>query len=398
MPSNYKKLIRARRAKTGEGRQSAARHVRGQRNSGGPPLELRIEALLPIAAGLDPDQRVSGAETTLERILTGFPATDIYRVETVMYAGRDLGDQAKVGRYFELHETLDRDSPEITISMITEKMPLARYLRRGLDLAQKLGIKLEDGLSPIAPPARRPIEAPPRSAAVGLPPALIAEDFRKRSDAFRRESNVKWRECLHRVSGGAPGHSPTWTDLSQIIEVLQTVGGSTANHMYFPRIGGLDVTGAGPSPEPGCMEVYCGPERSHPEIVRPRSLTLNFVSGMPSLSYFRIETEALEPSGVYESVEAREELVEVAPGEYRERSVWEDDDHEPGWRLVTRHLRGAFVIFSKGSPYNLGDRYAPRLVVGDTYDARHDKMTAAEFRSYIEGLAVAAQKRGLPAE
>jgi hypothetical protein len=385
--------------KTGETHQAALRHVRRQNGSGGPPpLEQRIAALLPIAAGLEHGQRVAGTEAALEKILTTFTAADIYRTETVMCAGRDLGDQAKVGRYFELHELLDRDSPEITVSMMTEKMPLARYLRRGLDLAQGLGIQLEESLSAIAPPVRQPAEAPQRTPAVSRPQVSVADEFRKRADAFRQEANAKWRKCLHRLSAGAPNLSLTWTDPTEIIEVLQTVGESTANHLYFPGIGGLDVTGAGPSAEPGCVEVYCGPERSHPEIVRPRSLTLNFVPGMPSLSYLRIETEALEPTGVYESVDLREELVEVAPGEYRERSVWEDDDREPEWRLVTRHVRGAFVIFSKGSAYNLGDRYSPRLIAGDTYDARHDKMNAAEFRSYIESVASAAQARGLPAE
>ena len=51
-----------------------------------------------------------------------------------------------------------------------------------------------------------------------------------------------------------------------------------------------------------------------------------------------------------------------------------------------RWLSGAFVVFAKGSLYNS---------ITATYDARHNQMTAVEFRQYIEGLIAQAQQQGI---
>ena len=57
---------------------------------------------------------------------------------------------------------------------------------------------------------------------------------------------------------------------------------------------------------------------------------------------------------------------------------YEDDTPLPkNYRTVYRYLKGSFVIFAKTSIYN--------EIIG-TYDARHSKMTAEEFRKYILNL------------
>jgi hypothetical protein len=90
----------------------------------------------------------------------------------------------------------------------------------------------------------------------------------------------------------------------------------------------------------------------------------------------------LEPSGVYEVNDyPSEELTEIESGNYVSRSHWDEGEYQGqklsrSARVLTRHLKSAsFVIFAKSSPYN---RHS------STYDARHNKMTAPEFRSYIE--------------
>jgi hypothetical protein len=403
--SRLKKRVNARIAKTGESHQGALRNVRGEEprhESGGQSLEQRIEALIPIAAGLDFGQtdKEADARVRVVQLLKTFTAAHLYRTETVMYAGRELGDGAKVGRYYELHEALRRNSPEVTIMTMTEKAPLARYLRRGLTLASGLGMRLEAHLSDIS--AVEDVEdadADVPAANERRPPAQPTVFSR---DAYWREANAKWSHFLREISGGAPQALMTWVEPLQIVEVLRALSLFTENHLFLPGLGGgLDIAGAALSSEVKCIEIYCHPSKTSPEILRPRSLTLNYVAVFPALSYLRLETDVLEPRGTYPterppSRAAREDLTEIAPDEYRERRVWEDDDHEPSWRLVTRYLGGAFVIFSKGSPYNRFDEYWDEE--DGTYDGCHDKMDPTAFRAYIERLAADLLDRGVPSE
>jgi len=113
-------------------------------------------------------------------------------------------------------------------------------------------------------------------------------------------------------------------------------------------------------------------------------------------NYFRLETEELEPSGVYDdeideesynTKEGKEDVTEIYPGQYEaygflESSRYrEQEDYEydrpKEMRHVTRWFRGSFVIFCKRSLYNR---------TSSTYDGRHNKMTTDEFREYIQGV------------
>jgi serine/threonine-protein kinase len=68
----------------------------------------------------------------------------------------------------------------------------------------------------------------------------------------------------------------------------------------------------------------------------------------------------------------------IDAGYYTHDESGNEVKNPPGTRLVSRYFRGSFVIFAKGSPYNIGlsARY-------DAYNAQHDKMTAAKFRDFI---------------
>lgn len=360
--------------------------------AGRPSLEEKIAELLPIAEGLDLESRSDGAEAQLVEILKAYAPGDLYRTETVMYAGRDFGDGAKIGRFYELHEELNRDSADITISMMTGKAPLARYLRRGLALAAGVGLRLEGNLTEITVPERESKIVLPSTESVY---PRLTKNFDP--EEFRRGANSRWLDMIRRLPVGTGTDRSVWTDRQEIVEVLDIVGRTTANHMFFPGSGGLDIYGAVVSAEENCIEIHCSPGKSSPDILHPRSLTLNVLRDFPSLSYLRLELEKLEPRGEHEVPPTlREELTEVGPGEYDDRSVWDDDDHEPSWRLVRRRMSGSFVIFSKGSPYNLFTDYWRSSDGHDTYDARHDKLTAEEFRAYVEGLAANGIKRGIP--
>ncbi|MFC0517342.1 hypothetical protein ACFFGT_24235 [Mucilaginibacter angelicae] len=179
---------------------------------------------------------------------------------------------------------------------------------------------------------------------------------------------------------GIPAHCE-WVDLNEMIRVLNKIGSiNNINHMFYPTGGGLDLESAKLSEEKGCIELYTGTA----DILKPAVLSFEGFKD-PIWNYFRIDTAELKSSGVYgeSSDYSNEELTEISPLKYVSRSYWDESEYEgknlpKSARLVTRHLKGSFVIFSKGSFYNRKS---------STYDARHNKMTAKEFRNYIEKVS-----------
>jgi serine/threonine-protein kinase len=129
-------------------------------------------------------------------------------------------------------------------------------------------------------------------------------------------------------------------------------------------------------------------------IVKPTELTYNSFGDDVDWSYFRLETSGLNLSDIYEHQPGatNEELVELPGGIYIHPDAWETGTYgtdangnekrlPSGSRLVFRFTEGAFVIFAKGSTYNQ---------ISETYDGRHNKVSAAAFRGHI---AKAANRR-----
>ena len=128
-------------------------------------------------------------------------------------------------------------------------------------------------------------------------------------------------------------------------------------------------------------------------IIRPSRLLFEAFGCDPEWNYFRLEAAELEPSGVYdlEADTLYEELTDIGGESYANRSHWDDGEYNgrplpEGSRVVMRYFGGAFVIIQKTSLYN---------DLNTTYDARHNKMTADEFREYIRGGAEYARSKSL---
>ena len=162
--------------------------------------------------------------------------------------------------------------------------------------------------------------------------------------------------------------------------------------MFYPTGGGNDLRGAFPfDEESGCLALKTGERVA--EVVKPSALLFESFGAKPEWAYFRLECQSLSYSGVYEGEQegANEEVVLVSAGIYAPRSAWDEDDYQ-GERLprtaqlIVRSVGGGpFVIFAKGSVYNLASGRG-----SDTYDARHVQMNAAEFREYIDKSAKAS--------
>lgn len=178
-----------------------------------------------------------------------------------------------------------------------------------------------------------------------------------------------------------------WTDLDTIIEILSDVATDAPhNHMFFPLSGGLDLCGVTRSNEAGCIELETDGQTV--AVVKPANLQLERFGDdrTGDWTYLRLNLASLAPTEFHQPQEDSysEEVVELEPGVYDERSVVEGSDCPSDARVVTRLFRGALILFAKGSLYNQ---------VPGTYDGRHSlglieehgcETTPELFRAIIE--------------
>lgn len=203
------------------------------------------------------------------------------------------------------------------------------------------------------------------------------------NETFLERCRLEWIDVQRKLFPVLAPCRATWTSLNDIVTVLNLIGErSNMNHLFFPSGGGLDLTGARLSTrEVGCIELLTD---GYVSILRPKSLQFESFGYDYEWDYFRLEASELEPSGVYPDLDRNdEELTEIGGEFYAPRHHWDSGYFEhkslpEGSRSVSRYFRGSFVIFGKESIYNH---------TSGTYDARHDKVSADQFRSYIEGAA-----------
>ena len=201
------------------------------------------------------------------------------------------------------------------------------------------------------------------------------------SREFPEHNPLQWIEVQTRLFPIAAPTRAVWKQTADILSILNVLGEtSNLNHLFFPDGGGLDLERAVRSPrEHGCIELITD---GLANIVRPVRLFFEAFHDDPEWNYFRLETGALEPSGLYSGIQERrlhEELTDVGREFYADRSCWDSGEYDgrrlpKGSRVVSRYFHGSFVIFQKTSTYNR---------TSETYDARHNKMTADEFRRHI---------------
>ncbi|MFC0273587.1 serine/threonine protein kinase [Metabacillus herbersteinensis] len=199
-------------------------------------------------------------------------------------------------------------------------------------------------------------------------------------DDFRDDQLPKWEDMIKTLFDGKVPLSKEWHGPQSIAKILDSIGHNQAlNHTFLPNGGGLDLHGCSLSNENECIELNLG---GIGHVLKPKKLTFQwFPSAEYEWSYFLLETEKLKPTGVYEELlYDEEELVEIQPGEYVERSYWDAGEFngEPltkEARLVGRYLSGSLAIFAKASLYNRNT---------NTYDGRHSKLSPDSFKNHIQ--------------
>lgn len=200
------------------------------------------------------------------------------------------------------------------------------------------------------------------------------------------EENLReWHEFLHEFFSSPVPEYKEWSSLSDIIDVINLVGSDQHHHvqLFLPTTGTLPLAGAQKSYETGCVELLpFGSKSTYALILHPKRLIFQSVGKDLQWAYFRLETNRLERSTVYENDDSqREELTEISPIEYAPRYAWDYGEYEgiplQNARLVNRYLSGTFAIFAKGSIYN-------RL--SNTNYAWHNVATNDDFKQVISDM------------
>lgn len=192
---------------------------------------------------------------------------------------------------------------------------------------------------------------------------------------------MQWTEVQEQLFPSVLPYHAEWRDRNDIVTVLNLLGKyDSLNHMFFPDLGGLDLTGASISHEQDCIELRC---ENLVYIVKPKRLSFEFIDDLHEWNYFLLESEPLQ--SVDRSLPAgsvSEEYCEISPGNYEPLQMLDNMSKEEHDRIkprhVTRYLRGSFVLFHKDSIYN-------QLV--SQYRGEHSHYAPEDFRAAIEKLA-----------
>jgi len=197
-------------------------------------------------------------------------------------------------------------------------------------------------------------------------------------DDFQLRNAYEWKEFAQKFFPLQTPEAATWTDPDAIITVLSEIAKvPSLNHLFFPDGGGMTLRGVRRAAEPGFIDL----DTDFAVLLKPAKLTYVSFGLDTKWDYLRLETAPVDATGHYpvKAGDYIEYLSELLPGQYDHPDVYEyrlDRDRElpEGSRSVIRYLKGAMVFFSTSSPYNQNTA---------TYDARHEKMSEAEFKAYM---------------
>jgi serine/threonine protein kinase len=207
------------------------------------------------------------------------------------------------------------------------------------------------------------------------------KEWIKVEEDYDSRNPLQWKDAQKKLFPTGVPTRAIWEGLENIINVLNELSIiETLNHLFLPDGGGLNLIGVKKSHEDGCIEINVG----FPIILKPKRLIFESFDYVEEWNYFRLESDVLNPSEYYPKVVDYEILTELEPLLYTDYKCSDYNDFNgkelpENARSIKRHLsEDSFVIFQNTSTYNK---------ISSTYDGRHNKMTADQFREYI-GRAV----------
>jgi len=198
---------------------------------------------------------------------------------------------------------------------------------------------------------------------------------------FQKQNSEDWKKLIKQLFPKGVPFRARWVDQASIVAVLSHLGSvESVNYLFFPRGGGLVLTGASPSHEEGCIELHFGNSRY---ICQVAALTFESFGDQDDKqwAYFRLQLEPLEGLDVAskDAEGYQEQMTELHPGRYVTPMAWEEREYR-GERLpekarpLTRLLKGNLVLFQKMSFFNL---------VTDSYSQDQKDLSEDQLRELI---------------
>ena len=209
---------------------------------------------------------------------------------------------------------------------------------------------------------------------------------------FELRNAEEWRGIQCKIFPFNIPNRAIWEDNEQIRAVLEILGSvDNLNYMLLPEGGGLDLDGAGISNEKDCIELKA---HGSINIVKPKRLVFESFESDPEWNYFRLETEGLEKSGVYEDlpvIAKREVVTEIAPCLYTDYDCWLHNEFNGGElpakaRPVVRYFQGDFIIVQKTSKLNR---------IPYSYFNDISQMPTDQMKDFVTDLVMKCQEQGL---
>lgn len=207
------------------------------------------------------------------------------------------------------------------------------------------------------------------------------DDIEKQRQDYQQRLDIIWKRAIQDAFGAAPPQSRSWTDPYDCADVLQHF--MVGNYSFLPSNGHLPLSGVG-AHEDGGRLLFDLSDTGLLETL-PRSLKFEYVEDAPIESFFLLELRGMQPTGIYESVSTKEQIVRIVGEDYdysiMEHGVWhyDEDGHEvpipDDAKTVLRLLSGKLLIASQGSMWNR---------TNDNWDGRHNRMTSDDIRALIE--------------
>ncbi|MEI8206479.1 MAG: toll/interleukin-1 receptor domain-containing protein [Kiritimatiellales bacterium] len=249
-------------------------------------------------------------------------------------------------------------------------------------LADKLGVSTKSGLASVVASIKDVLGSGEDGEEV---------DFKD----FRPWANDKWVKTQETLFPSTIPASSSWTDLDDIIRVLNTFSIPNVNHMFLPLGGGMDMMGAARALEVGCIEIKI--DNKYVWVLRPKELQFESFSPHFDMTYLRLETFELAQSGVYEDLTLPfEELAEIGPLNYEPHYLFDQGGtyDECGslvplpddTRHVMRFFNGTFLVANKGSAFN---HLQGAL---DAYSGQYSAISRSELRKFMGKLVSVTKK------
>lgn len=211
---------------------------------------------------------------------------------------------------------------------------------------------------------------------------------------FQVQNPRDWKRLIDGLFPIARPVRAKWEKPQEIITVLNQIGSvPSVNHLFFPDGGGQDLLGAAEANESGLISLDCDGTNYY---VKPESLSFESFGDPEDYqwSYFRLALSPIPATGTYKDFDkaahVAEELLELSPGEYVNRSSWDEGEYdgEPlpkEARVIVRLLRGSVVIFQKSSFYNQ---------LPAAYLAPHNKVDSERFRQEVAAFRGSGRATG----